>query len=161
MTQEEFLKQIQPGDVIVLQGIPGSGKSTLAKKIDKRWTIICSADTYMTNDQAEYVFLPWKLSKCHKECLFAFLELIGESGQDVLIVDNTNTTNIEIAPYMAIAGVYNRNCYVVTINIPVEVAIKRQIHVVPADKIQSMQQKIQNSIKTMPSYWKHIEVEGE
>lgn len=167
MTKEEFLQTVKPRDVIVLQGVPGSGKSTMAQGIKDRfpsYTQIFSADHGMVF-QGLYTFQPWKLGKCHKDCFRSFLDVLDDTelvgNNSILIVDNTNTTNIEIAPYIAAASAYNRECYLVTINIPLETAIKRQVHGVPASKISTMAKRIENSIKTMPSYWKHFEVEGE
>jgi predicted kinase len=167
MTKEQFLKQIKPNDVIILQGVPGSGKSTLAKEMRAQFnnpSPIFSADHGMIF-QGEYLFQPEKLERCHKDCLRRFLKYLDDTdsiGMDsVVIVDNTNTTNLEIAPYMAAANAYDRNCYVVTVNTPVEVALKRQTHGVPFKKVLSMADRIKNSLKTMPSYWGRYEITEE
>jgi predicted kinase len=165
MTEEQFLQETKDHDVIILQGIPGSGKSTLAKKIRKKVqgnNQIFSADDGMMF-QGKYLFQPEKLGRCHQECFRSFLAYLEDTDLDfntsVAIIDNTNTSNLEIAPYMAAAQAYGRRCYIVSLNAPAGRAILRQIHGVPTSKIYSMHQRIQNSKKNMPAYWSRYEIE--
>jgi Uncharacterised P-loop hydrolase UPF0079. len=166
MNKDRFIHQIQSKDVIVLQGIPGSGKSTLAKEIKDKF--LGTAQTFSADYgmmfQGTYMFQPEKLEKCHRDCFRDFLFYLNDTdlplNHSIAVVDNTNTSNLEIAPYMATAKAYGRRCYVATLYPDtVEGAIKRQLHGVPAKKVYSMAQRIENSQKNMPSYWEHIVIE--
>src|SRR5262245_10531054 len=94
--------------VIVLSGVSGSGKSTYAKKIlndsSHGNVAIVSADDYFMIG-GKYQFDPLKLSWAHGECFRKFLLVIDRDGRcssaaNIVVVDNTNTTSEEIAPYM-------------------------------------------------------------
>jgi len=56
----------------------------------------------------------------------------GEDSDTVVIVDNTNTTAVEMAPYVAIANAYCvTGIEIVEMDCPVGLAAKRNIHNVP------------------------------
>lgn len=92
-------------EVIVLQGASGAGKSTYAARLvkdaiaaDKTFTIV-SADDFFITPTRQYLFDPSRLSEAHGTCFARFLQALTQRI-DVVIVDNTNTTAVEIAPYM-------------------------------------------------------------
>jgi GTPase SAR1 family protein len=93
--------------VIILSGISGSGKSTLARKLcaqeneeteGQGQPAIVSADDYFTKGGV-YTFDPSKLSEAHGECFFNFIGHMRHLST-LVVVDNTNTTEAEIAPYV-------------------------------------------------------------
>jgi Uncharacterised P-loop hydrolase UPF0079. len=164
MTPDQLIETVKRGDVIVLQGIPGSGKTTLADKISNSLPLMStvipySADFYMVNPKTnKYEFDRSKLGECHNKCLGAFLRcLYRDSAKTAtLIVDNTNTTNLEIAPYMAAAAAFGRNAYVVTVTLlRWQTAVFRQIHDVPNGHIEDMANRLSHSTINMPKYWPH------
>ena len=94
-------------NVVVMSGVSGSGKSTYARSADFRkrylnpggdWTAV-SADHHFINLDGEYKFDPAQLSAAHAACFRSFIEAL-QNAVDLVIVDNTNTTAIEIAPYI-------------------------------------------------------------
>lgn len=98
--------------IYVLQGVSGSGKSTWAKvrayeAIKQGRTVaICSADMFFEDALGVYTFDASKLSEAHAAC---FRDYIGAvtSDVDLIIVDNTNTTTMEVSPYFLAAQSIN------------------------------------------------------
>jgi len=91
--------------LILMRGLPGSGKSTAAREIaaqhmtsDRGQSVaICSTDSYFIEDD-KYVFRPEKLGVNHNANQDRVRDLM-RVGVEVIIVDNTNTTNKEMKPY--------------------------------------------------------------
>lgn len=101
---------MKTGKVIILRGPSGCGKSTYRRNmLDTERIVFCSSDTYFTTEEHGYVFDPAKLGEAHGHCLREFIwevSGVGGSSPPVVVVDNTNTTIVEIAPYVAIAEAY-------------------------------------------------------
>ena len=93
--------------IIVLQGVSGSGKSTAAKaaaqgfRVAGRSVAIVSADDYFmrvhVDGSTSYEFDPSKLGEAHASCFRRYLDAL-QTGVDVIFVDNTSTTTMEVAP---------------------------------------------------------------
>src|ERR1700722_5917252 len=86
--------------VIVLSGISGSGKSTYAG--EGEGIAVVSADRFFMSDGV-YSFDPKKLSEAHAACMAEFIKACAALTPTV-VVDNTATTALEIAPYMLVAS---------------------------------------------------------
>lgn len=92
--------------VIVMQGCSGSGKSTLAKTLSAEHdAFVISADDFFLNDKEEYIFNRELLGNAHGYCFYKYLEYLAYGAN--IIVDNTNTTAVEIAPYAAAVSAIN------------------------------------------------------
>lgn len=139
--------------VIIMRGLPGSGKSTYAKKYQLNYpkVIIHSADTYHTVS-GKYVFNPENIPFAHNNCLQNFLYSLQDKDIETIIVDNTNTTAWEIAPYYRLAEVYGCDVKILRIECSFETSIARNIHNVPHSKIWGMYQNMQT--EKLPSHWK-------
>lgn len=149
--------------VILMSGIAGSGKSTFVKKMqresDEDTFLICSADHYFqkNNDgkfdaDADYVFDRSKLGKAHGECLHFFTEeIVKNKSHNVIIVDNTNTTSLELAPYVLLSSAYNLPVEIITINCDPHVAAERNTHGVSYTTCSVMAASLNNRI--IPAYW--------
>ena len=138
--------------VIILSGIPGAGKSTFTKTLSRQ--IVVSADHFFLNNKGEYNFDFRKLSEAHGSCLKQFTNLIvsGELDDfDYLVVDNTNTSVLEIAPYVALANAYGLECELVTIECDPEIAANRNVHGVPLDACKRMANNMK--ARTLPPFW--------
>lgn len=100
--------------VIILSGISGSGKSTYGRKLleGALWTSVCSADDYFMVG-SEYRFDASKLSLAHGQCFKKFIDLL-KGGDQVVVVDNTNTSVVEIAPYVLGGQAWDGNRHPVT-----------------------------------------------
>ena len=146
----------------ILSGVSGAGKSTWIQ--NQPWADradVHSADHYFEKDGV-YRFDPKKLSEAHGECLRGFIHGVrpgwrakemGLSLDDspIQVVDNTNTTNEEIAPYYSVAKAYGYKVTLVTLRVNLELAAKRNSHGVPLAGIEAMAKRI--SDRRIPRFW--------
>ena len=143
--------------IVLMRGIPKSGKSTYVEKTFASSTcIICSADFYFMRD-GSYNFDPNALNESQAGCLREFSHLIVDHAwgrlerlPEVLVVDNTNTSALELAPYVALASAYGYKCDIITVRCDPMVAHQRNIHGVPLTVIQRMADNIK---VPLPPYW--------
>ena len=147
-------------DVYILSGCSGSGKSTEVERILKMsaygpdQVVICSADHYFLINNGTvsgtYNFNPAHLGRAHAECLRRFIEAI-QQGKRLIIVDNTNTTVEEMAPYYAVAKAYGAAVHIHTATTDPIVAHARNVHNVPLHVVQAQSARIQ--VRRLPSHW--------
>ncbi len=102
------------GKVVVLSGVSGSGKSTyIRERLGDAYVV--SADHYFMRTGV-YEFDASKLGDAHAQCFRMFTIQVQEgSTRGVIVVDNTNTTNVEIAPYMAGARAFGWDSEIITL----------------------------------------------
>jgi predicted kinase len=144
-------------NVIILQGIPGSGKSSYVSYLKgvasdiSREVVVCSADHYFMRD-GEYKFNPAFLGEAHAACMRRFIETVQQGGNVTVIVDNTNITEIEIAPYYAVARAFgSAKVEIVTFEVYPETGAARNVHGVPFSECCRMDNILQSFIQ--PSWW--------
>jgi len=145
--------------VIVMRGVPGSGKTTAAMEIVKSYVAygsyrhkIVSADAYFVRlGNGRYAFDASLLSQAHAECFKSFIEAL-QRKTDLVIVDNTNSTAVEMAPYMLGAAAYGYEAEYVTIHCDPIVAAARNVHGVSEQVVVSMYERMLN--ERMPPWWK-------
>jgi len=138
-----------------MQGVPGSGKTTVA---EKRWPEYrrCSADDHFMVE-GEYRFDPSGLPEAHLASFRKFLDLIAD-GADV-VVDNTNTSVWELAPYFRYAEVQGYDVRIVRVVCDPEIAAARNTHGVPAHAVKRMAEGIEASASQLPPWWTVDEVD--
>lgn len=133
--------------VLVLSGLPGSGKSTyvnhlLAETRERgQMVAVVSADDFFIQPDGAWVFDPTKIGEAHADCLKRFVAYCQDPvafNANLCIVDNTNLSIAEIAPYMAFAQAYGHEAKVVRIKCPGDVAFARQTHGVPLERFMHM-----------------------
>lgn len=152
----EFSEDLR--SVIIMRGIPGSGKSTIVSDLSKRVVensgsrVVCSTDDFFMVDGV-YKYDPRLASENHNLNLAKFIESL-RSGVQVVFVDNTNTTAVEIAPYYRLAQVYGYSPVILTLLCDPIAAMGRGLHSVPQDVVWSMYQNLCS--ERMPGYWKHV-----
>lgn len=138
--------------VVIYSGIPGSGKSTIVRA-KHRDAIVCSADNYFTSKDGSYNFDPAKIGEAHAQCLKRFnAACSGDSLLD-LVVDNTNTSVVEIAPYAALAQAYRYELQIITLLVAPEVAFARNVHGVSEETVRKMDAAIRSRV--LPPWWPH------
>jgi predicted kinase len=149
--------------VIVMRGLPGSGKSTtvqslqIAGKAMGIEVFVVSADHYfMMPGTGSYRFDASKLGEAHATCMREFIRVLEARHDDfTLIVDNTNISSVEIAPYMSVAAAFGVSAEVWTIEVKedeFDTCADRNIHGVPRDTIIGMRDRMLREV--LPPYWK-------
>lgn len=104
MNFKYWLENKQQKTLIIMRGISGSGKSTLAKNLGEGGVVLSTDDYFMK--AGVYDFDPKKLGTYHKmnqekakECM--------EKGISPIVIDNTNSKEWEMKPYVLLADQYN------------------------------------------------------
>jgi len=152
--------------VIVLRAISGAGKSTLAKELARtlvvptgrgeepmRYVIVSTDDEFTDDETGDYTFEPSKIGIAHGRCFRRAIEAIQRGH--ALIVDNTNCSVAEIAPYMLLAQAYNRPARVITVRCDVDTAFERATHGAPRDAIEAMAAALEAAV--LSPWWEHEE----
>lgn len=141
--------------VKLLRGLPGSGKTAWIRRNNQN-AIVCSADDYRINSKGEYVFRAEDSTRVHSECFLKFLRVCQISKPEdrpmVLYVDNTNLTAWELAPYVLVAEAFGFYCEIIRVECDWLIAARRNIHLVPTDKMFSMWQTLMS--ERLPSPWR-------
>ena len=157
---QELLKLCK-GGVLILAGLPGSGKSKLAKKLEELHTNtrIVSSDRYFMRN-GNYEFDPTKLGAAHDRCWNEYLVTFRMSGLffgggGLLIVDNTNTSPFELAPYVRYATGLRIPALTLFVSRAFELCVRDQIHGVSLKTMQRMSRNLTNTLNDFPSYWNH------
>jgi predicted kinase len=147
--------------VIITSGIPGSGKSTLIKN-EFSGAEVVSADSFFTDRNGNYNFDVTKLGEAHAACMRRFIHILSNryDTDDVLVVDNTNTTSEEIAPYYSVAKAYGASVELITLVCDPELAAERNVHGVPLAGCRAMAHRIMQ--RRLPPFWdmKQREIES-
>jgi hypothetical protein len=161
-------------NVILMSGISGAGKDTYIKDRFSDMSvlsIVCSADTFFEKDEG-YVFNPSLLPQAHAACVRKFImncELTyaddhrygdgsgygygdgyDNEGRN-LIVNNTNLSSDELAPYVAIAQAYGHPIELVTIHCQPHIAAARSLHVNAIQVLRNMHDRLM--ARKLPPFW--------
>ena len=141
--------------ILLMRGLPGCGKSTwVAKRPEPK--IVCSADDALITDGV-YKHDPIKVAEGHDACLNKYVDclrgiLVPPKGEPYeVIVDNTNTGALELAPYVQLAIAHKIPYEIVYVLCSVELSLKRNTHSVPALTILNMSH---NLTERLPPWWK-------
>lgn len=146
----ETLKFSKP-TVWIMQGVSGAGKSSSIPANAK----VVSADHYFVDKDGNYKFDPSQLGHAHAECLRLYVEALLQSISFV-VVDNTNTTVAEVAPYYALANAYGYDAVIVHIDTAPLVAAERNTHGVPVAGVEAQHKRISEFSEQMPAWWQRV-----
>lgn len=138
--------------VFILVALPGAGKTTFCKA-EFPDALRCSSDDYfekIVDGSVVYDFKPELLGEAHRACLRKFVKGIEEKVP-LIVVDNTNLSIAEIAPYAALAQAYEYQLEILLIDVNPEVAFARNKHGVPRDIFEKMMTAF-FTLK-IPSWW--------
>lgn len=148
--------------VVIISGISGAGKSTWIK--GQSWfdnANVHSADSFFMNDGA-YKFDASKLGEAHGACMRDFIhgchtgwrakEVGGNMENPIVeVVDNTNLSVEEIAPYYAVAKAYGYKVELVTLWVDPSIAVLRNVHNVPIRTLERMYDNLMS--RKLPRFW--------
>ncbi len=144
-----------------MSGPSGSGKSTAVRE---RWPVarVFSADSFFMAS-GDYRFDASKLSEAHATCLRGFIEYIRKPHTEgVVVVDNTNCTAHEIAPYYAAAEAYGWPPFVARMEVnyaDLDMMARRNAHGVPIDVIDLQTAAFLSLHRVdFPRWWKRVGV---
>ena len=136
--------------ITIMRGLPGSGKSTYIHKFLGNAEVFSADNFHMVNGVHRYN--PNNISLAHNECLYQYISATFVEKKNNFVVDNTNTTLVELAPYVRIAEALNIAYEIVYLPCDPAVAMKRNTHSVPANTILKMYANLTTEI--VPTYWK-------
>ena len=152
----------------IMMGPSGAGKTTWARNNLLPFVFHVSADHYFYSPAGEYVFHPAKLAHAHGECLREFV-LAVRSRSAVVVVDNTNCTIAEVAPYMALALAYRYEVRPVMCGlrrdgrewyVNVEQLTERNVHGVPRATVERQAYNLIKTVSDWPAYWPAVQEAG-
>jgi len=140
--------------VKIMCGISGAGKSTYILNNFPTATVV-SADSFFTDKAGNYCFDPTKIGEAHAECLRDFVGMVscGYHFQDCLVVDNTNCTVAEIAPYAALAQAYNWDLEIIILECDPGVAYYRNGHGAPFHVCEEQAEQLATLADSLPPWW--------
>lgn len=145
--------------VMIMRGLPGSGKSHFAEgfKRDqlKEWRLAyCSADLFpgFTKTGGKYEFNPALIGDAHDYCLTEFMSTLRNDRHELVIVDNTNLTAWEIAPYYRLAQVGKHDVEILRMECDPIKAWQRNTHGVPLETVLRMYRTL--LMEQLPHHWK-------
>ena len=141
--------------VVILCGVSGSGKSTRCKEVYPD-ALVVSADHFFMRS-GEYKFDPKRLSDAHGDCLRQFVRYLCEN-HGTIVVDNTNTTIAELAPYAALALAYGADLQIEILSCQVKTAAGRNVHGVPEQGIVKQAERLATLKENLPPWWPCKEV---
>ena len=165
--RESLLSLVEtPADIrdeatLILSGVSGAGKSTFANQARRRAPIL-SADDFFITPEGKYEFNPSLLPDAHAWCLRHYARAVLNARATC---DNTNTSLVEIAPYLALALAEYRKV-VVAVFMPhypgerskaahhaVEACIARNKHGVPPHVVWAQRDRVEKMLEDWPPFW--------
>lgn len=134
--------------VLIFRGLPGAGKTYYQKKYFPDAEVV-GADHYFMVD-GEYRFDSSRIEEAHHHCFLTFLNCVKKKPE-LIIVDNTNMSAWEMAPYVLAGRAFGADVEIWNFYIHVEKALERNIHGVPEHTVRSMAKRM--SKHDMPPFW--------
>lgn len=115
--------------VLILSGLPGAGKTHFAQAQSLTWAsgvgrvTVVSADDYFQARAYDRKLL----DKAHRMCFWNFMAAL-RTAVPLVIVDNTNLTAAEIAPYYLAGETWGYDVTVLRVQCPPVEAYARKTH---------------------------------
>jgi predicted kinase len=138
--------------VTVLRGVPGAGKSTYLRTLPQAQVV--SRDQFFIDGDGVFRFQASRAAEAKARCLRAYAAALVEGHQHV-VVDDTNLTLLELAPYCALALASGYDLEVLTLQIEPEIAMARCGRDLSADCMRRMVERLDQASAELPPYWPH------
>jgi len=134
-------------NLYIVRGLPGSGKSTFARSIAKPYQIF-EADQYFIK-RGKYNFDATKLKDAHDDCKQRVARRMRENLFNSIfftniVVSNTFTQDWEMRFYRNVAKRYGYKVHTIIVE---NRHYGSNIHGVPQDKLQSMEDRFEIKLK--------------
>ena len=134
-------------NLYIVRGLPGSGKSTFARSIAKSYQIF-EADQYFMK-KGKYNFDPTKLKEAHQDCKQRVANRMRENlfnsiFFNTIVVSNTFTQDWEMKYYRNIGRRYGYKVHTIIVE---NRHNGTNIHGVPSDKLQVMEDRFEIKLK--------------
>jgi predicted kinase len=149
-------------NVVIMRGTSGSGKSTYAKAQIPEPKIILSSDDYWTRGGGDYKenFNVEKLGAAHAWNLRRYIDCLSFESRTrendlTVVIDNTNTSIAELAPYYAVAQAFQVPVEIVTLMVDPKIALARNVHGVPLNAHSAQYSRLVDNTPLIPRWWKH------
>ncbi len=133
-------------EMIILRGLSGAGKTTW-QRIHRPRVVICTTEAFFKPGDRTLQF-----SHASAACFKAAIQAV-ESGTPSIIIDNTNTSVAEVAPYVALAEAFGYSWSVLTIHADIDRAWNRNVHGTPWSSMARM--KARMDAFDPPTWWWH------
>lgn len=114
---------------------------------------VCSADDFFINQEGKYEFDPGKLPEAHAACLRKFIQLTSSLKNHLIVVDNTNCSIHEVAPYVAIGQAYKQDVKIITLIADPAECAGRNVHGVPVAGLIRQDKNLKASMESIPPWW--------
>lgn len=145
-------------------GVPGSGKTTRAWREHEEAYFVSADDYFLQWEERSgrfvYRFEAAELPNAHASCLRRFVSAIT-TRNPAIVVDNTNTTAAEIAPYAALALAFGYELQVITLKCDPTKAYERNIHGVPLAAVEAMHRRLEATMASLPPWWPLTVIEAD
>lgn len=120
-----------------------------------------AADDFFTlnpgTPNESYKFDPQYLSQAHGQCFRRVMEACQQEsvspGTRTIIVENTNCSIAEAAPYCQLASALQLELHVITILVDPLLAWRRQVHETPITHVVKQDLTLRQSILEWPPWW--------
>ena len=134
-------------NLYIVRGLPGSGKSTFARSIAKPYQIF-EADQYFMK-RGKYTFDMSKLKDAHDDCKQRVARRMRENlfnsiFFNTIVVSNTFTQDWEMKYYRSIGKRYGYKVHTIIVE---NRHYGSNIHGVPSDKLQVMEDRFEIKLK--------------
>lgn len=141
-------------NIYIMMGIPGGGKSTWIRNNVPSDAVICSADHFFEDSQGNYNWQPNLLFPAHKTCFRKYVRALDDDNVTNIVVDNTNTKRAVMRDYVVEANTRGIPVNIVAVLADPAVAAKRNVHGVPAEAVQKMNDELRNTLSIgFPNTW--------
>lgn len=152
-----------------MRGMSGSGKDTWLRNLKENGPDIqiLSADSWF-DMQAHFngtsyreEFSIDKQEDAHIFCMQGFIRVVTDThnhGMPIVAVSNTNSTLLQIAPYVAVGKALRKHIRVVEIRAPIDVCLARNLHGTPESTILRQFNNLNWSRENWPKRWPEIEI---
>lgn len=142
--------------VVIMIGATGSGKSHYIRHELPRGARVFSADDFFTDVRGAYNFDKEKLPEAHQDCMYRFISAIHNTALEdqVFVIDNTNVSIAQVAPYIAVARAHRAEVELVWMREDrLEVCHGRNVHGAPIEVIRLQLRALRYLRDHWPRFW--------